>query len=132
MSVNRVAAITSSVMVAAVVIAGLIIAGSPGEQRLNRIDQLRVNDLQIIRNQLNRYWHQHEAVPEELGQLVDGSFLNELPRDPASGEPYEYKRTAPDAVKLCGVFARASAEDSPDDYWYHLAGRQCFAFSFAP
>ena len=131
MNVNRVAAITSSVLVAVVVVAGLIIAGSPGAQRLNRIDQLRVNDLRMISGVLNRYWNQHEALPEALGQLVDGRFLNELPRDPASGEPYEYERTAPGAVKLCGVFARASAEDSPDDYWYHLAGRQCFAFSFA-
>ncbi|NIP14904.1 MAG: hypothetical protein GWM88_09305 [Pseudomonadales bacterium] len=132
MNVNRVAAVTSSVMVAAVVLAGLIIAGSPGDQRLNRIDQLRVDDLRLIGTVLHRYWNQHEALPEALGQLVDGRFLNELPRDPASGDPYEYERTAPDAVRLCGVFARASAEDSPDDYWYHDAGRHCFALSFAP
>jgi hypothetical protein len=42
MNVNRLAAITSSVLVAVVVVAGLIIAGSPGDQRLNRIDQLSV------------------------------------------------------------------------------------------
>jgi hypothetical protein len=132
MNVNRLAAITSSLLVSVVVVAGLIIAGSPGDQRLNRIDQLRVNDLRLISGVLNRYWNQHEALPESLGQLVDGRLLNELPRDPTTGDPYEYERTAADAVRLCGVFERASVEESPDEYWYHLAGRYCFALSFAP
>ena len=132
MNVNRVAAITSSVLVAVVVVAGLIIAGSPGAQRLHRIDQLRVNDLRLISSVLNRYWNQHEALPESLGQLVDGRFLDELPRDPTTGDPYGYERTASDAVRLCGMFERASVEESPGDYWYHVAGRYCFTLSFTP
>ena len=45
MSVQRVAAIGSAVVVVASVIAGLFVTGSPLEQRLLGLDERRVSDL---------------------------------------------------------------------------------------
>lgn len=130
MNVNRIAAWSSSAIVAVVVVAGLIIAGSPGEQRLARFDQMRLEDLQGIQRGLTVYWDQHGALPDDLGDLVDGRALNALPTDPASGDAYAYSRRGARAAALCAVFDRPSTDVEPGSFWHHEAGRRCFDFDF--
>jgi hypothetical protein len=48
--------------------------------------------------------------------------------DPVSDEPYEYRTTGPLEFELCAVFDRPSRPELAGDFWFHDAGRRCFAF----
>ena len=127
MSIQRVAVIGAIAVVLSAVAAGLIFIGSPAEQRLLRLDERRVQDLvQMARVATNR-WDQQRILPAEAADLVDGQWLTRLPADPTSRAPYEYRVTGPQAFELCAVFDRASRPEQTGDFWYHEAGRRCFA-----
>ena len=128
MSIHRIAAFASTFVVVVAVIAGLVITGSPAEQRLIRFDGERVSDLREIARLTRRYWDKRQSLPADPVDLVDGVALRRLPLDPGSGLPYEYTADpAASTFELCAVFARPSA-DTPQDFWYHPAGRHCFQF----
>jgi hypothetical protein len=128
MSVNRLAAAISTAVVLAAVIAGLYLAGSPAEQRLLRMDERRVRDLDRLTNVIGSYTRQREELPDSLEQLLDGQLLDELPVDPATGEPYEYL-CADTSYQLCAVFAQPARDVDEFDFWNHPAGRHCFEFT---
>ncbi|MGD2167041.1 MAG: hypothetical protein PVF63_02975 [Gammaproteobacteria bacterium] len=119
-------------VVAAVVIAGLWLSGSPQNARAERLDERRIADLMRIVRVLERTWQDDEALPEQLEELVDGRRLAELPVDPVTQESYEYRRTARMQFELCADFARPAPRLSGvDNFWNHDAGHQCYAFDFA-
>jgi len=128
MNVQRVAAIGCVAVVGVAVAVGLFISGSPAEQRLLRLDEQRVNDLRQLSYAVNRRWEQLQRLPADAAGLIDGRFLSSLPIDPVSGQPYEYRVTAPQEFEVCGVFDRPSRPSLADDFWFHESGRKCFAF----
>jgi hypothetical protein len=127
MSVDRIAAWASSLVVAATVLAGLWLGGSPDGERLRRLDERRVQDLQQIARTLEGRARREGALPETPAALVDGLRLDGLPTDPVSGRPYRYERLAPDRFRLCADFA-ARSSDGPDTFWDHGNGPACFEF----
>lgn len=128
MNVDRVAAMVSSIAVGIAVIFGLLIVGSPGEQRLYRFDEARLEDLQHLARVIDAYWRDHEALPATLSVLVDGRRLSELPRDPATEASYEYAATAANGYELCATFELPSANDQTPQFWQHTGGRTCYEF----
>jgi hypothetical protein len=128
MSIQRVIAWTSAAGVAAAVVAGLAVTGSPATQRLQRLDEQRVEDLGRLARAVNAHWALRRLLPGRLEDAVDGLNLRAAPLDPASGAPYDYGVTAPGKFELCASFSRPSARAAPGDFWYHEAGRACFAF----
>lgn len=128
MNVHRVAAGVSIAVVAIVAVAGFIVSGTPGEQRLKRLDQHRVADLQNLARAVDRHWAAEHSVPTAVDPLVDGRNLSRLPTDPATGEPYRYERLSADGYRLCADFARASEEWERDSFWEHPAGTHCYTF----
>lgn len=129
MSVEKAAAVLSAVVFVAAVAAGLVVSGSPGEQRLRRFDDQRVSDLMELSRALDAYWDSESVLPASLDLVVDGRRLTRVPVDPATDAAYEYLVDAPDAYRLCADFARPSGEDARGDFWAHEAGRACFSFS---
>ena len=127
MNVNRLAVIVSSVAVAITVAVGLYLAGSPGEQRLFRMDERRTRDLGQIAVAVQMYWQGQQSLPAELPDIVDGQQLDWLPTDPATQTVYEYL-PGEDRFQLCAVFDRPSPDSQPGDFWGHPAGRHCFEF----
>jgi hypothetical protein len=115
--------------VAAAIAAGLLVTGTPARQRLLRLDERRVTDLNQLNWAVTQYWQEESKLPARLEDLVNGRNLDVLPLDPASGESYEYRATAPDAFELCAVFGLPSADVKPADFWFHDGGRRCFAFN---
>lgn len=136
---------------------GLFIAGTPQSQRLVRLDERRVSDLQNIQWQIINYWQRKEVLPEALNNLVDpiGGFM--VPVDPETGEQYEYSFTGELKFNLCANFSTSSNEadnrimleparpmravaiynDKPhlnDSYnlWSHDLGRVCFERTIDP
>jgi len=128
MNINRVAAMVTSIAVLIVVIAAFQLLGSPTDQRLQRLDERRVSDLQQLAHAVDTYHAQRDVLPEDLEALVDGRRLSRLPTDPASDQPYRYEPLEDARYRLCASFARASEPESPAAFWRHQAGSTCFEF----
>src|SRR3989344_160635 len=59
-----------------------IIVGSPGKQRLLRLDDRRVNDIQNIQYQVINFWQQKEKLPDNLSTLSNPITGYSLPVPP--------------------------------------------------
>ena len=125
-------AIAVSIGMAAAVIAGLAVVGSPAHQRALRMDGRRVSDLSRISLQVMGYWSQHKSLPPDLA-AIDAEQIHTA--DPVSGVAYGYVVTGPDTYRLCADFdaASESEEMGRDGYippggqrWHHPAGKHCF------
>ena len=126
MKVNHTAAAVASAVVLAVVVAGLYLGGSPAEQRIRRLDALRVADLQRLVQAVRWFQEQHGFIPEALGELTISGSSMRIPTDPESSEPYRYEVTSANSYRLCGVFAAPAVDPGPDGFWAHGAGEHCF------
>jgi hypothetical protein len=116
---------------AAAVIAGVMVAGSPVEGRMQRLDGVRARDLQSIATAVDVFWQRQERLPDSLGELVTDPRAQVSIKDPETEQEYEYRVTGDDGYELCAVFALASTTDNRarDAFWLHDAGRYCFALS---
>lgn len=133
----------------AIVIGAFFIAGSPFTQRLIKIDLQRVSNLQEIQSQIVfGYWQPKKTLPPSLDVLRNEISGFIPPRDPATGNPYEYRVTGPLSFELCATFDAASAaagngragisEPHPvgaglqAETWEHGTGHACFARTIDP
>lgn len=128
MNVPRTAGWASAAVVAAAVIAGFVISGSPEVQRQKRLDDRRVSHLQQLTAALDGYWHDHGTLPEELSVVLDGRRLSHMPSDPVTGLGYPYEWLSPSRYRLCAEFAVASQPGDAQEFWSHPAGRECYEF----
>ncbi|MEX2506737.1 MAG: hypothetical protein WD406_07445 [Pseudohongiellaceae bacterium] len=125
---TRTVTIAASVLVVLVIAIGLYITGTPATQRALRLDQERVNGLRRTSNAISGYWHRTGDLPGNLEQLVDGIYMDALPVDPETGEPYEYTTLGAENFSLCSEFSLAYDSDEVTEFWQHPAGRHCFSF----
>ncbi len=129
MNVNGFAFWTSFCAVTLVLIASFVISGSPGEQRLVRLDELRVAHLVQLTEAFDDYWEVRDELPLKMSELLDGRRLSRMPSDPETGLAYEYEQLDPTSYQLCATFDRPSASQLAVDFWIHDAGRGCFSFT---
>jgi len=125
MSGKRALAIVLVGVVAAAVTAGIVIIGSPREERTRRLDARRVEDLQRLSRSVEVYHTRHERVPSSLEELSTEPGLGDIPRDPVTGEAYTYRMTGERSYQLCATFDRETTGVRAD-FWSHGAGAQCF------
>ncbi len=136
--------------IAAIIIAGFFVAGSPFKQRLARFDAQKIGDLQNIQWQVVNYWQRKEKLPATLEELRDDISGYAAPRDPQSAAVYEYRTTGSLAedrsFELCAEFNLASQESKEKNFyarpypvaeglnesWEHGAGRACFSRTIDP
>lgn len=123
--------VTAIVVVAAAVVAGLLVTGTPQRQRELRLDERRVSDLLVLSSALTRRYGETGRLPASIDALVDGRFLSTLPRDPASDESYVYESTGAASYRLCATFAREAGAPGAAEFWYHPPGRHCFDFDYS-
>ena len=115
--------------VIAAVVAGLIVLGSPMEERARRIDDRRVADLQGIMAATDLFWTRHSRLPASLDDLTAEPGVRISTADPASSEIYSYQPLDSVHYEVCASFEQESGEISRDptrDLWAHGSGRQCF------
>lgn len=102
------AMIKSIIFVILIIIFAFSVMGSPKTQRLLRLDQKRLNDLQNIQYQVINYWQQKEKLPENLKDLSNPLTGYSLPTPPNfdKGEIYEYFviKEKELTFSLCGTF----------------------------
>ena len=115
-------------VVAIVVVTGLFVLGSPGVERVRRLDVRRAADLQRLAASTDVFWTRHQRLPSSLDELADGDGLV-VPRHDPSGEDYGYRVTGTRSYELCAKFQTDSAalpNTAGADFWSHPEGRQCF------
>lgn len=142
----KIAGTVVSVVVLASVIAGFFTAGSPLKARLYRFDERRINDLQILQNEIINYWIQKDKLPATLDDLKNNITGFEPPIDPAANSAYEYKIFGKLNFELCADFDLAASEfgapqpTKPRGYygdpygqnWSHDTGKTCFNRTIDP
>ncbi len=157
--VGRSLGVLMAVIVAASIIGGFFVIGSPASQRQIRFDQQKLSDLQNIQWQIVNYWQQKSKMPKTLSDLADPISGAVIPKDKETGKDYEYTLGVGTSFKLCAVFNKESNERSyPDPYggkgggiglsepsmtypypglgidenWKHPAGNYCFERKIDP
>lgn len=118
------------------IVYGLVLVGSPEQQRKEKIDAQRVLDLQSIMYGVDAYWQRNQVLPSSLEDLKETSYVYvDSIADPVTREPYEYRSVTGMSFELCAIFDIASSDRSkiavpiryPDPTsWNHGIGRACF------
>ncbi len=130
-----------SLVVLASIVGGFFIIGSPFEERLLKIDERKVSDLQTIQYQMVTYYQQKEVLPTTLQDLADPLSGFIIPMDPETGEAYTYEATGEHSFNLCAMFNAPSRElpgvtrpagDMFNENWKHPAGEACFERTIDP
>jgi hypothetical protein len=137
------------------IVAGFFIMGTPGQVRLYRFDDQKVQDLQNIQWQLVNYWQSKGTLPTSLDQLNDPISGVVVPTDPETRESYGYTKSGVLSFSLCANFNAATQPNSPTvmrypaapsvpipagikgvdlntEPWTHAAGNVCFDRTIDP
>lgn len=144
----------AGIIVLAALAGGFFMVGSPAQQRARRFDQRRINDLQLIQNQLLNYWMQKEKLPEQINELAKDQLSGfTLPVDPETGENYRYHKLTAFSFDLCADFKTDSknypefpgenppypmpvllrfSKDHSSNTWTHGRGETCFERTIDP
>lgn len=134
-----------SVVVLVSIAAAFFIIGSPQSERLMRLDDQKVSDLQNIQWQVVNYWQQKQTLPKTLTDLSDPISGFVVPVDAQTGGEYTYRPTGPLSFELCATFNRdardlgrgttkAIYEPSglTSENWQHKGEMTCFARTIDP
>lgn len=112
-------------IVAAAIITGFFVVGSPGQERLRRFDERKIQDLGIIQSEVIYFWQNKSRLPDSLSELNDSVRRFSVPKDPQSGQGYEYHILAPNRFEFCAMFNLPDPRDD-NSFWTHGAGHTCF------
>ena len=132
-----------SLIVLSVIVYGIVIIGSPMEQRAKNLDSNRVNDLRSIQSQIvYTHWQNKGDIPENLTELNDPISSYIVPTDPETKADYEYTKISKNSFELCATFKTISSttdetvakstsyyygeDDSANQNWQHNAEKTCF------
>lgn len=127
--------IASTVVILALIIAGIAIVGSPKTARLMAYDQQRRYDIENIYNQVNfgDYASGSQITSSaEIEERLKEALSNY--KDPQTGKEYGYRLIDNDTYEICANFNFAYPENDKPGYsrpYYdyntikHKAGSQC-------
>ena len=104
LSRRSIALAASATAVVAAVAFGLVVLGSPAQERERRIDARRVADLHGIAAASNLYWSRHSRLPGSLDDLTAAPGLRVNTRDPVSSEVYGYAALDSLRYEVCATF----------------------------
>ncbi len=116
---------------------GFTIVGSPFNARLLRMDQNRIYALEDLESRIILYWKDNKKLPVSLDALTNSATGFKAPRDPQTGNAYEYHVLTKVSFELCATFNLAAnnklamvdfASSNPQTpwNWQHGKGRYCF------
>lgn len=130
---GQVLLVVATLVVACTVVAAVIVMGTPAQQRAQRLDQRRTEQLERIVTTARSYAQAKGRLAPDLITLAGKPGLRLALTDPESGVPYDYAVTGAESFKVCANFATDTAADdgAPGagvwrERWLHGAGHQCF------
>jgi hypothetical protein len=127
-----------SLIILAGIVYGVIQNGSPSTLKARQMDERRINDLVNIQSQIvYTQWQNKGDVPTNLETLNEPISGFVVPKDPETGESYEYKKISKNSFELCANFKTKSEIanstytkpiqiENINDNWKHEIGRVCF------
>ncbi len=134
--------LAAGAVVAAAVVAGIMVMGSPVAQRERRMDARRISDLEDIQQALEAHHRQYGELPADLSTLASRPGIALSVTDPVDGSPYVYRIKSTTDYTLCARFTTDSAEPSVggrrggavfvDAAWAHGRGETCFVRQLEP
>ena len=115
---------------------GIVLTGTPGQQRAFQFDQRRVSELQQISYAIDTYWQNNEKFPASFDDLKNQqhSYIQSV-TDPKTQVAYEYRVLGDKSYELCATFETDSAKTAvrfktpvpfSEQSWDHATGRVCF------
>ena len=104
----------SGTTVVVAVALGLVLLGSPAQERARRIDERRVADLHGIAAATNLYWSRHSRMAASLDDLTAESSLKINTRDPVSSEIYRFRALDSLRYEVCATFDGESRGVPPE------------------
>ncbi|MGV8959441.1 MAG: hypothetical protein ACOH1V_03540 [Stenotrophomonas sp.] len=121
----------ASLVTGAAIIAGILVMGSPTQQRLWRLDESRAADLETLQAATRDYWRAQGNLPHSLAVLAAQPGASLPLHDPVSGLPYGYRVIDATHFELCATFATDSAQHgghrgTTSNAWLHPRGQHCF------
>lgn len=125
-----------TVLVAVFIVYGIVLSGTPGQQRAFQFDQRRVSDLQQISYSVDAYWQNNEKLPASFEDLKNQPYFIQSIVDPKTQVAYEYRILGDKSYELCAVFETDSSQTAArfktlipfsEQPWEHAIGRTCFA-----
>jgi hypothetical protein len=124
------------------VVVGFFIIGTPATQRNRRFDETRVQNLQMMQNQVINYWTQKGVLPNQISLINDSISGFVTPVDPKTNQAYGYRVVDQKTFELCADFetindvSKTMMEgqyyDSFNQNWNHRAERTCFNRAIDP
>lgn len=117
------------VIVAATIVGGIAMLGSPSEARRERLNESRVQDLEAVAGAVDLYWTRRGVLPASLDTMVNALGVKARMIDPGTAMPYEYRVVDSLRYELCATFDAPTTAEAPprgDRFWSHGVGRQCF------
>lgn len=119
-----------TIIIAIAVLTGLVLSGSPSNERLRRFDQERISDLQMIKDvAVENFYSENQRLPDSIDELMKGSSLSiNTYQDPETKTSYGYQRLTETQYQLCATFSLSSDEqaDLSSPMWAHGIGESCF------
>jgi len=123
--------------VAGAIVAGLITTGGPQAERMRRMDSERTFDLEQLQAAIASHYLTHRQLPDSLASVT---VAEDSRRDPATQQPYGYRKLNASGFQLCATFELESqhldrqrypqsyrAYEAPSmQFSSHPKGRHCF------
>lgn len=128
---NRAFAAVSAAAATAAFCTGLLIAGTPRQQRTVEADRVRVQDLRQIAQAVKGWHMRNAALPDSLNTLVRAAYLPApAVADPLTRVPFEYHPRTPRRYELCATFQSPDASQpgviTHSEFWHYSQGKTCF------
>ncbi len=89
--VPNIVAVLASLFVIVSLVWSISIIGTPGEMRLRRIDDTRLSDISGIQQRILSYFQTTDKIPVSLDDLTSALQGYVVPKDPVTGDSYEYR-----------------------------------------
>ena len=99
-------------VVAISVAAGLVLVGSPSEERARKLDERRVEDLRRLSSAVDLYRSRRGSLPASLTEASRETGDAQTEGDPVTGRPYPYQVVGADTYELCAGFQRSSGHSA--------------------
>lgn len=122
--------VAAGLAVLASLAATVAVIGTPARQRLARLDERRVEDIDALHDAIEVHARGPRGLPATLADLDAPARAR---RDPATGRAYRYDRRDTERYRLCADFALATPADRiraghADAGMHHPAGPHCFTY----